>query len=302
MDQTDILKEIKNFYSSLYAKRNQETSKYNFFDDSIYKLKEENKLKCEGKLTLYECEQALKQMKNNKSPGSDGITIEFYNTFWDDIKTHILNSLNYSFDNGKLSELQSQSLITLLPKQDKDTTLLSNWRPISLLNTDYKIGTKALANRMKDVLPEIISHTQTGFVKGRYIGESVRLLEEVLDYVETNNIPCLLFFSDFEKAFDSVDHDYLLETLKHLNFGENFIKWIKVFYTNAHSCVLNNGHMTDGFNIERGVRQGCPLSPYLFITAIELLSYQIEHNQTVKGIDIENIHIKIHCLQTTRLL
>ena len=114
-------------------------------------------------------------MKNNKSPGSDGLTTEFYKIFWKHIKTYIINSFNYSLKIGELTELQKQSIITLLPKPNKDTLLLENWRPISLLNVDYKIATKTIANRVKKVLHSIINTSQTGFIKGRYIGGNVRL-------------------------------------------------------------------------------------------------------------------------------
>ena len=204
----------------------------------------------------------------------------------------VTNSLIHSYNIGNLSELQSQSLITLLPKPEKDTSFIKNWRPISLLNTDYKIATKSIANRIKPILPSIINNTQTGFIKDRYIGENVRILEDLLDYVEEENLPCLLFFSDFEKAFDSIDHSYLLDVLHHFNFGDSFIQWIKVFYKNASSSVLNNGYMTEGFQIERGVRQGCPLSPYLFILGIELLSLEVSRNSDIKGIHMHNLEIK----------
>ena len=291
-DQTEILQATQQFYSNLYSKKECNTTNNMFFENPNTKLNDEEKMSCEGALTAQECANALKDMKNNTSPGSDGITTEFYKIFWNDIKLFLLNSLNLSYNEGHLSELQSQSLITLLPKPDKDTAYLKNWRPISLLNTDYKIATKAIANRIKSVLPKIITETQTGFIKGRYIGENVRLLEELLDYVEDKNISCLLFFSDFEKAFDSVDHNFLLKSLKHYNFGDSLIRWVNVFYSNIKSSILNNGFMTDFFNIERGVRQGCPLSPYLFITAIEPLSQYISKHKDIKGIKIENVEVK----------
>ena len=97
-------------------------------------------------------------MKNNKSPGSDGLTTEFYKIFWNDIKTYLTNSLNFSFVNGELTDLQKQSIITILPKTDKDTLFLENWRPISLLNVDYKISSKSIANRIKKVISSIISN------------------------------------------------------------------------------------------------------------------------------------------------
>ena len=181
---------------------------------------------CDGLLTEHELATALKDMKNQKSPGSDGLTTEFYKLFWNDIKQFYINSINYSYQNGELTELQKQSIISLIPKSDKDTLFLENWRPISLLNVDYKITTKAIANRVKKVLPKIIHNSQTGFLKGRYIGENIRLLFELLEHAEEQNIPGIIFFSDFEKAFDSTDNDVLIKCLRHFNFGDSFINWI----------------------------------------------------------------------------
>ena len=109
---------------------------------------------CDGLLTEHELATALKDMKNQKSPGSDGLTTEFYKLFWNDIKQFYINSINYSYQNGELTELQKQSIISLIPKSDKDTSFLENWRPISLLNVDYKITTKA-----------IVKSSQKGFTK-----------------------------------------------------------------------------------------------------------------------------------------
>ena len=180
--------------------------------------------------------------------------------FWNTIKKYYVSSMNYSFEAGSLTELQKQSIITLIPKQNKDITTLDNWRPISLLNVDYKIAAKVTANRVKNIITEIIDHSQTGFIKGRYIGENIRLLFEIIDKVEEENKPGLIFFSDFEKAFDTVDNSYMINCLKHLNFGDNFIKWIELFYSDAKGCVTNNGFLSSFFPIKRGVRQGCPLS------------------------------------------
>ena len=230
-------------------------------------------------------------MKNSKSPGSDGITVEFYKMFWPILKKHYVNSINYSFETGSLTELQKQSIITLLPKQNKDITNLDNWRPISLLNVDYKIATKTIANRVKSVITKIINNSQTGFIKGRYIGENIRLLFEIIDSVEENK-PGLIFFSDFEKAFDSIDHSFMVNCLRHFNFDEEFIKWIQLFYRDANSCITNNGHLSNFFPIERVVRQGCPLSPYLFIICIELLSNKINISEDIKGIFYMNQEFK----------
>ena len=171
-----------------------------FFDDSIKKFEETDKEICEGLITELECAKALKDMQNNKSPGSDGITVEFYKMFWNTIKKYYVNSINYSFEAGSLTELQKQSIITLIPKQNKDITTLDNWRPISLLNVDYKIAAKVIANRVKNIITEIIDHSQTGFIKGQYIGENIRLLFEIIDKVEEENKPGLIFFFRFRKS------------------------------------------------------------------------------------------------------
>ena len=189
-------------------------------------------------LTEKECFEALKEMKNNKSPGSDGITTEFYKIFWTTIKTFYIKSINYSYTNGSLTTLQKQGIITLLPKKDKDLTSLNNWRPITLLNIDYKIATKSIATRMKKVLISLIENSQTGFLKGRYIGENIRTIIEVIDKLNESNEPGLIFFADFEKAFDSIDHGFIFKCLTYFNFGDSFVEWVKLFYNDSQSCIV----------------------------------------------------------------
>ena len=160
------------------------------------------------------------------------------------------------------------------------------------MNIDYKIATKAISNRIKKVLPNIIDASQTGFIAGRYIGENIRLLLDTIEQTEKEDIPGLLFFTDFEKAFDSIDHAYIFRTLEFLNFGPSLIQWIKTFYNNCNSYISNNGFMSGNFNIKRGVRQGCPLSPCLFIICIELLSHAIRTDQGIKGIKLYDKELK----------
>ena len=130
---------------------------------------------CEGPLTETECLECLKPMESNKSRGNDGLPAEFYKVFWKDIKRHLLNALNYAYLKGLLSITHRRGLITLIPKMNKPTNLVKNWRPITLLNCDYKIATKCIASRIKKVLPKLINNDQTGFMKNRFIGENIRL-------------------------------------------------------------------------------------------------------------------------------
>ena len=119
---------------------------------------------------------------------------------------------------------------------------------------------------------KLINGDQTGFIKGRTIGENIRLIDGLINFTAAKNIPGLLLFLDFEKVFDTVEWTFLQKTLKHFNFGPSIINWIKIFYNNIESCVLNNGWSTNCFKLERGVRRGCPLSPSLFILGVEILA------------------------------
>ena len=235
----DILTETKQFYENIYKKNNNVINNDDFFNNTNLKqLTDDQKYSCEGKLSVNECGLALLNMNNNKSPGSDGLTTEFYKIFWNDIKYYFVNSINTSYDSGHLTQLQKQGIISLIPKKDKELTNLNNWRPITLLNIDYKIATKAIANRMKNVLPNIINNCQTGFLKGRYIGENIRLLFDIIEHSSETNNPACLIFADFEKAFDSLDHNFMIKTLSSFNFGESFLKWINLFYTDDTNMRL----------------------------------------------------------------
>ena len=114
-------------------------------------------------------------------------------------------------------------------------------RPITLLNTDYKIAAKAIANRFKTVLPKLINNDQTGFMKGRFIGENTRLIDGIIQYAAQHNTPGLLLFIDFEKAFDSLEWPFIQDTLRFFGFGPPIINWVRTFYCRIESCVLNNG-------------------------------------------------------------
>ena len=215
--------EIKTFHSNLYkrtsVKTEEECLQY-LSKLSTPKLSEDEKGLCEGKLTLNECWNALSSMKNGKSPGNDGFTKEFYVTFFGELNT--IKTFNYSFEKGKLSASQKQAVITLIQKNDRDVTLIKNWRPISLINVDIKIASKALAARMKTVIHSLISYDQTAYVKGRYIGESVRLIDDLLKHAEDENIDGILFAADIEKAFDSVDHNFMFCGLEKIRIWERF--------------------------------------------------------------------------------
>ena len=164
-------------------------------------------------------------------------------------------------------------------------------RPISLLNIDYKILTKSIAKRLEKVLPKIINPNQTGYIKGRFIGENVRLIQDAMFHTKQEEKPGIAIFLDFRKAFDTVKWDYLKAALQRFNFGPDILTWFDVIYNNASSCVLHNRHASDFFLLERDVRQG--LSGLLFVIGIDLLSNVIQKDPTIKGIQVGQKGIKI---------
>ena len=153
-------------------------------------------------------------MKHNKTSVSDGLPVKFYKTFWSDINEPRVKALNYSYNIGKLSVTQGRGIIKLIPKKDTELYFIQNWRPLSLLNTDHKIEAKSIASQIKSFLPKLIDFNQTGFMKGRFIVENIRLIDCLITYTASKNIPGLLLFLDFEKAFDTLKWSFMRKVLE----------------------------------------------------------------------------------------
>ena len=192
-----------------------------------------------------------------------------------------------------MSLSQRRGVITLIPKEDSDFSTLANWRLIKLLNLDYKIASKVIARRLEKVIALLINPDQTGFIKGRYIGQHIRLINDILKQTKLQNIPGILLQLDFRKAFDTIEWEFIQRTIALFNFGDSIQRWISTFYSNTESAVLNNGFCTNYFHLSRGVRQGCPLSPYLFVLAVELLACKIRQDKEIQGIKIFGKELKL---------
>ena len=210
-----------------------------------------------------------------------------------DLKSFICRAINETFSKGKFFPTQRLGIITCIPKPGKMRKYLKNWRPITLLNVFYKITSGCIANRIKPVLNTLIPSTQTGFLKGRFIGENTRLIYDIMNFSENHNIPGLLVSIDFEKAFDSIAWSFINKTLEIFNFGHNIKKWIHILNSDITATVIQNGHLSEYFDIHRGCRQGDPISPYIFILCAEILTNLINKNKRIKGIKIGNVEHKI---------
>ena len=164
---------------------------------------------------------------------------------------------------------------------------------ISLINVDVRIGSKAIAKRLENVLPNIIHYNQCAYAKGRNIFDAVRTIEDVMEFSERYNLDGRMICIDFKKAFDTVNRDFLFRTLTSFGFGPSFLQWIYTFYNNISSCVINNGFSTQPFPVERGVRQGDLSSAYLFIIVLEILCISIRNSKDICGFRVDNEDIRL---------
>ena len=276
------------FYVQLFSASLLVASDQDFFINSLeLSLSSLESEACDGVTREPECKSALHKMKNNKSPGVDGLPYEFYRQFWPILGSDLVDVYNECFTSGKLSFSQRTGLITLLYKRgDKLDT--KNWRPISLLCTDYKILSKVLTNRLLLVISSVVGVAQTCGVPGRFSSENVRFIQDAIDYANDSNTGAALISLDQEKAFDRVEWPFMLRVLEAMNFGPSFRAWVKLLYTQIFSQVLVNDFTSDLFPVTHGVRQGCPLSPLLYILVAETIASAIRKDPDIDGFSLPN--------------
>ena len=296
--QNDIMGEMCSFYEKLYTSKNINDVDIDDYLSNIEipSLSSVDKEYCDEFPTLEECRDAVFNMKPNKSPGLDGLPSEFYKCMWDSIKTLFYNALKEIYDRNEMSFSQRLSVISLLYKKD-DKKLLKNYRPLSLSNIDYKVIAFCFARRLQKILRKLISVEQSAYVKGRYIGENARTILDIFEYCENYDHDGILLFLDFEKAFDSVEWNFLFKTLKKFNFGNNFIKWMSILYTKPMFQIKNNGWISKTCQMTRGIRQGCPISAILYLFVAEILAIKIRSNNQIEGFLCPNLPKEIKSVQ-----
>ena len=285
-DTDDIIRVVTDFYAKLFDRKHTDSQTTDKLLRNINrKISDGDRISLDRPITKEELEFAVMKLQGGKSPGPDGIPAEFYQTYWPHIRDMYLDFVN-SVRINSFPDEKNTSITTIIYKKKGDPYLLINYRPIALMNVDVKILTKLLSMRLATVLPSIIHESQSA-VLGRTIGNTIHLVRDIIDMANQSNEGAALLFLDQEKAFDRVNHTFLRKVLRGFGFGNAFIDWIGILYSNAATRIDVNGFFTDRISLRSGVRQGCPLSPLLYVLIIEILALQLRANPNIVGFLVE---------------
>lgn len=213
-------------------------------------------------------------MSNDKSPGSTGFSARFFKFFYPDLKCFLWRSFLHAIKTQSLSVTQGEAIITLIPKSNGQSQRIKGWRPISLLNVQYKILSSVVAQRLKSVASFLINHDQTAYIKGRFIGENTRALYDIIQHCSDQKLDGAILSVDFEDAFNSLSWQYTIRVFESLGFGPKFMCLFNLLYTNKEmfSRILLNGYLGEKIFLKRRFRQGDPSSGLIFIISVEIMA------------------------------
>jgi hypothetical protein len=299
-DPETITQAFANYYETLFASEDSpeaELTRTRCKNLIPRKLDPDDIADLAKNISVEEIAGAIKALNNEKAPGPDGFSVEFYkaNIGW--ICNDLFDLYSEAFTNGTLGQDINRGIIKLLPKEG-DKTFIRNWRPITLLNVSYKILAKVMALRLVNLLPKFVNSTQTGFIKGRYILENLITSWEAMDWSRYSHQNSAMLLLDFEKAYDRVEWKFILMMLEAFGFPPFFRNIVAMLLKDASAQVEVNGMLSAPFSLGRSIRQGCPLAPALFVIASEALYYILRDNslsQEVRGIYLPNNEELINC-------
>ena len=286
-NSAEILNKQKDFYCRLYSKDDTVSFDASRFQD-CRKISDYKKQEFSENFSYSEVTCAVADMKNGKAPGPDGLSAEIYKVLWQQIGPIFYDAMLEMYEQGVYREAK-KGILNLIPKANKDTRVLSNLRPITLLNTDYKLLEKCIANRMDQVMDEIIDIDQKGFMKGRRISTNIRKLLDLIRHCNKNSVPAFVLSLDFKKCFDMISFEIIQGSLEVFGFPSYMRRWVELLYSNFEVRIQNNGHLSTPIKIERSCHQGGCVSSYLFLCCAELLAHCLRENKKIKGIPISDI-------------
>lgn len=286
----EIQKCFEAYYKNLYSQPkidNKQGLNTRLNSFNLPRVTEVQNIALTKEITMEEVNSAISKLKTNEVPGTDGYTSEFYKVLREPLAPLLKNTFNWVLKEGEIPTSWREAYISIIPKEGKDKVECCNYRPISVLNQDYRLFTSILARRLETILPDIIHQDQTGFIKQRQTQDNIRRTLHIMQNIIKKQVEAVIIGLDAEKAFDSVRWDFLYTVLGRFGFHETFIKTVQSLYDKPTARIKINGSLSNSFTLERGCRQGCSISPLLFATYLEPLSHWIKQNENIKGIDIE---------------
>ncbi|XP_071705038.1 uncharacterized protein [Rutidosis leptorrhynchoides] len=295
-----IKKEVFEFFGKVFGAKQDSTPDFNsLILFPLNSINSDEAQMLESPFQEAEIWEAIKECDASRAPGPDVFNLGFFKKLFWLIKDDLKKAVDWFWSKESISKGCNASFITLIPKK-KLPMNLGDYRPISLIESYYKIIAKMLSKRLQKVIHKVINVEQSAFLKGRFILDGILVANELVDEVKRQKNKCLIFKVDFEKAFDSINWDFLLKILEIMGFGLKWRSWTKACITSAMVSVLVNGSPTKEFSFLRGIRQGDPLSPYLFIIMAEGLNTFIKRaleGNLFKGVEIGKDRVSISHLQ-----
>ncbi|GLT40917.1 hypothetical protein SLA2020_150140 [Shorea laevis] len=279
-EPTQVKKEVVKHFSKLFQGETWNRPKP--YGVSFKQISTEDKHWLERPFSIEEIEEGLRSCEGSKAPGPDGYNFTFLKFAWNSLKEDFMNFFSEFHQNGRLVSGLNSSFLTLIPKKF-NAMELKDYRPISLIGCVYKLLSKVLANKLKSMLPGIISETQSAFLGGRQLVDGVLVLNEVVEEVKRRKQPAFIFKADFVKAYDCVDWSFLEWMMDRMGFGSKWRGWIMECLLTTRISVLINGSPTEEFKVGKRLRQGDPLSPFLFLMIGEGLNGLI-HKAVLEGL------------------
>ena len=275
------------FYSGLYKKDPSVT--FDITNDTGISVPEDMRMTHDQPFTIIELKNAVKQMHQNKTPGITGLTADFYKAFLCKFEDILFDAITSMYKQGNIPGQLKLAVINLIPKANKDTRFLKSMRPISILENDYKIIEKLIANRLEQTLDHILHVDQKGFRKNYRMTSNIRKAFDIIQFADKNKLDSIILQLDFEKCFDKVDHGALIGALKFFNFSTYLVNWTELLYEDCKAVIQNNGYFGPKIKLEQGIRQGGPASSLYFLICAEILAINLRSNDIIKGIPVEDI-------------
>ena len=294
-DKQEITDTFHDFYTKLYtdyewAYDEDITGKYIGYTKPISDTAKQN---INMEITVTDLKTALREMEVDKSPGPNGLTVRFFRTFFNLLAPILFIFIKSIFAEESIPSKTQLAYMTLLLKDDKEPEEPRNYRPISLLNVEFKLITKALVNKIKPHMSSMVHENQACSIAGRSILNHNHYIRDLISYAHDRGDASFILSLDQAKAFDRVSHPWLYRVLRGNNLPDDFVKWVQILYTGAHSNILVNGVLSESLELGRGVRQGDGLSPMLYVLTLEPLLNFIRSNAQITGMHTPHEELKV---------